>query len=47
MDGAEPLGVAPVGEVDAVCRGQEVHHGVVPLGDGLVKGGVAVGILSL
>ena len=46
MNGAEAVGVATVGEIDAVCRAEEVHHGVVPLGHGLVEGGVAVRVLS-
>ena len=47
MDGSEPLSVATVGEVDAVCRAENVNHGVVSLGDGFVKGSVAVRILLL
>ena len=46
MDGSEPFRVATVGEVDAFGRAQDVDHSIVPLGDGLVKGSVAVRILS-
>ena len=46
MNGAEAIGVAASGKIGAVCRAEKVHHGIVPLGHGLVEGGVAVRVLS-
>ena len=47
MNGAEAIGIATISEIDSLDRAEDVHHGVVPLGHGLVEGGVAVRVLSL
>ena len=46
VNGAEPSGIATVGEINAVGGvAEDVDHRLVPFGDGLVQRSVSVGIL--